>query len=141
MLDPLDANLLDFHATVHLLTGNFEKTLDIADPGRERVVENTRVIHRNAFGVASFHLGFFEEAIESFQDAAEYGDPISELSLTFLAASHQGAGRSEKASEIIRELRSNWPKYRPEIALPKFYRHQQHADQVLASLRAAGWDF
>lgn len=141
MLDPHDGNILDFHAAVHLLTGRFEKAREIADPNRKRVSENTRVIHRNAFGVASYHLGFFEEAIRSFQIAAEAGDPISELSLTFLAVSHQGAGRTDEAEEIVEKLRRNWPNFRPEIALPKFYQHQEDADQVLNSLEAAGWQF
>jgi len=138
-LSPQDGYILDFHALISLLTGHFEEARKASNPSRPRKFAKRRLANRNFFGVASFHLGKNQEAIASFQKAAELGDPISALSLMYQAAAYQASGNSGRASELVREMVATWPDYHPELALPEFYQHPEHVDQILDQLRAAGW--
>jgi tetratricopeptide (TPR) repeat protein len=139
LVSPADGYILDFHALISLLTGHFNVARQASDPSRPRVSAKQRLANRNLFGVANFHLGRFEEAIASFRRAAELGDPISTLSLMYLAAAYQGLGNSEQASALVQEMVGTWPDFRPGIALPSFYQHQEQVDQILDYLRTAGW--
>jgi tetratricopeptide (TPR) repeat protein len=138
-LNPEDGHILDFHGMISLLTGHFEEALKASDPTRTRKSAKQRLANRSIFGVASIHLGRYEDAIASFHSAAELGEPISALSLVYQAAGHQALGKSELASGFVQELAATWPDFRPEIALPNFYQHREHAEQILDHLRAAGW--
>lgn len=138
-LSPDDGYILDFHATISVLTGHFEEARKISDPSRPQKFVKRRLANRNIFGVANFHLGAYQEAIASFQKSAEIGDPISALSLIYQAAAYQALGNTKQASELVHEMAAAWPDFRPEIALPNFYQHQEHVDQILIQLRTAGW--
>ena len=138
-LSPEDGNILDFHGMISLLTGHFEEARRASDPTHTRKSTQPRLANRNIFGVASIHLGKYEEAIASFNRAAELGEPVSALSLVYQATAHQALGKSVLASEFVGELAATWPEFRPEIALPGFYQHPQYADEILDHLRAAGW--
>lgn len=138
-LSPEDGNILDFHGMTSLLTGHFEEARKASDPTHTRKSAQRRLANRNIYGVASIHLGKHEEAIASFNRAAELGEPISALSLMYQAAAHQALGKSVLASEIVSKLVATWPEFHPEMALPSFYQHPEHADEILDHLRAAGW--
>jgi tetratricopeptide (TPR) repeat protein len=139
-LSPEDGDILDFHAAISLFTGNFDEALQVSDPARPRSSAKHRFANRNLFGVANFHLGFYEDANTSFQRAAELGDPISAPSLMYQAAAHQALGHTERARELQKELFATWPNFRPEIALLEFYQHQVDVDQILDPLGGAGWN-
>ena len=138
-LAPEDGYILDFYGLISMLTGHFEEAREAADPSRRRKFAKRRLANRNLFGVASFHLARYDEAIASFHRAAELGDPVSALSLMYQAAAYQGLGNTERATELAREMAATWPGFHPELALPNFYQHQEHVDQILEPLRAAGW--
>ncbi len=138
-LSPEDGYILDFHALISLLTGHFEEARKTSDPSRSRKFAKRRLANRNLFGVANFHLARYDDAITSFQQAAELGDPISALSVMYQTAAYQASGGTKRAIELRREMAATWPGFHPEIALPNFYQHQEHVDQVLDQLRAAGW--
>ncbi len=138
-LSPEDGYILDFYGMISVLTGHFEEALNASDPSRPRKFVKRRLANRNIFGVANFHLGRNHEAIASFQRAAELGDPISALSLMYQAAAYQALGESERAIDLAQEMAATWPNFRPDVALPGFYQHQEHVDQILDYLRAAGW--
>jgi tetratricopeptide (TPR) repeat protein len=139
-ISPEDGYILDFHALISLLTGHFEEAQKASDPSRPRKFVKRRLANRNLFGVASFHLGRYEEAIASFHRAAELGDPFSALSLMYQAAAYQALGNSERATGLAQEMAATWPNFHQEVALPGFYQHQEHVDQILDQLRAAGWE-
>ena len=138
-LSPEDGYVLDFHALISVLTGHFEEARMASDPSRSRTLAKRRFANRNLYGVASIHLGEYEEAIASFRKAAEVGDPISALSLMYQAVAYQSLGNSERSYELLQEMAVAWPNFRPEIGLPALYQHQEHVDQILGPLRAAGW--
>lgn len=138
-LDPEDGYTLDFHALISVFTGHFAEARVASDPTRPRKFNKGHLAYRNIFGVANFHLGKYEEGLTSFQRAAETGDPFSPPSLMFQAITYQALGNTEKAAELVNELATTWPKFHPDITLAKFYQHQEHLDQILDKLHAAGW--
>lgn len=138
-LDPIDGGVLDFRGVITLLTGHFEEAVNVANPSRQRRAANTKFAYRNIFGAANFHIGKYQAAIRSFREAARLGDPVSELSLMYRAAANQGAGNTEAARSLVREMVDTWPRFRPDLAARKFYQHKKHADELLTKLRAAGW--
>lgn len=138
-LSPEDSKVLDFHGLISVFSGNFEEARKATDPSRRRDTTKQRLAYRNIFAVASFHLGDFEEAIASFQRAAELGDPVGAPSLMYEAAAYQALGNSERASVLLQKMAATWPAFRPENLVTDFYQSQKHADQILSQLRAAGW--
>lgn len=138
-LAPRDGFILDFHALISILTGNFEEGRKAADPSRPRDKSNRRLANRNLFGVANIHLGEYKTALESFHNAIEQGDPISALSLLYQASAYQSLGDTNQAVLLLDEMATSWPNFRPDIGLYNFYRSKDLADQILNPLRDAGW--
>ncbi|WP_106608275.1 hypothetical protein [Shimia abyssi] len=138
-LSPMDGKVLDFYAVTALITGHFEEGLQASDPARPRDNKGRQPAYLNVQGVANYHLGHFDEAIAWFDAAIQDGGPVSELTLTYKAAASQAAGRTEVARALLDELAQTWPAFRPEPILKKFYQYPEHAEQVIAELRAAGW--
>ncbi|MGR3663062.1 MAG: tetratricopeptide repeat protein [Paracoccaceae bacterium] len=138
-LSPDDGFILDFHALISVLSGHFEEALAVSDPSRPRKFDKRRLANRNIFAVANFHLGNHAAAIASFREAEERGDPFSALSLMYQSAAYQALGDTEKASGLVHEMQEAWPNFRPERLMPNIYQHQEHTDQILDRLRAAGW--
>lgn len=139
LINPEDGYVLDFHALILVLSGQFEKAREASDPARSRSSAKQRLANRNMFGVANFHLGRYDDTLATFRQAAELGDPISALSLMYQAAAFQGLGDTRRASNLVHELVETWPDFQPDIMLPMLYQHQKHVDQILVPLRAAGW--
>ena len=138
-LDPDDGNILDFHGSVALFTGNFAEAVASAEKARNKGGSNQRFANRNIFAAASFHLGNFEQSLKAFQAAAEYGDPISAPSYAFQAADLNSLGRTEEALRKISELKTAWPKADLNTMLRSIYQHPEHAAQVLDHLIELGW--
>ena len=138
-LGPRDGNVLDFSATIAILTGNFEEAHSRSSPERPRALGSYRFAHRNLHAVASFHLGDYETAIASLRTATQSGDPVSPLTLTFLAASHEAAGDHAAARDLVEELVTTWPAFRPDLLLGNLYADRSHVSQIVDRLRDAGW--
>jgi tetratricopeptide (TPR) repeat protein len=138
-LNPDDGNVLDFHALISFFSGDFEAARDAADPNRTRAASKQRFANRNIFAAANFHLGEYSKTIESFNFSAEMGDPVGAPTLAFLAATYHAMGEMKVAERKARELSTAWPNFRPDLVLPQFYRHREHADAIVSRLLAAGW--
>ncbi|MGR3660503.1 MAG: tetratricopeptide repeat protein, partial [Paracoccaceae bacterium] len=117
-ISPEDGYILDFHGVISMLTGHFEEARRASDPSHTRKSAKQHLANLNIFGAANIHLGKYEEAIASFHRAAELGDPISALSLVYLASANQALGKFVLASGYVQELATTWPDFRPEVALP-----------------------
>ncbi|WP_162896832.1 tetratricopeptide repeat protein [Ruegeria sp. AD91A] len=140
-LRPNDGNVLDFRGVILLVMGRFEEAYDVSDPSHRREVGSHRFAHRNIHAVASFHIGDFREAIASLKFASDNGDPVSALSLVFLAASYQRLGKSKEAHATLNQLKQSWPEFRPDLVLAAFYSSPNLSDEVISALTEAGWRF
>lgn len=138
-LQPNDGNILDFRGLLMIVTGNFQEAYKASDPDRPRELGSYRFAHRNLHAVANYHLGNYRTTITSLNRATEEGDPVSALTLVFLAASYQGEGEQKTARSYILELQQTWPDFRPDKVLNAFYFDPRFAAQVTDKLKAAGW--
>lgn len=138
-LSPEDGNVLDFRGLMLLMFGQFSEAYDVTNPKKSRKIGSYRFAHRNLHAVASFHLGKYNEAVSSLNFAAQHGDPVSPLSLVFLAASYQGLQNTDEARKLLDQLRESWPNFRPETSLAAFYSRPELAEGVISNLKAAGW--
>ncbi len=138
-LDDLDGKTLDFHGVILGMTGHFEESAEASAPARPRNDKRRHPAHLNIHGVANFHLGDYEATISSIDAAIQLGGPVSELTLMYKAAASQALGDTGTARALLEDLQATWPAFRPDAAVARFYRYPEHAEQVLAQLRAAGW--
>lgn len=138
-LAPNDGNILDFHAMLMLLAGEFEAARAAADPDRKRTSGQGRLANRSFYGAASFHLGLYEEAIASLNAATVSGDPISAPNFAYLAASYQGLGETGKARQFALELMENWPGFDPSVVFGWIYINPDQVNAVVTKLTEAGW--
>lgn len=139
-LDPRDARVANFYALVLLLTGEFQTASAVVDPARARRPLSGDFAHYNVFGVASFHLGQYQEAIASFDMAIRSGGPVSELTLIYKAASYAALGQTAQARALLADLAQFMPGFPAERVLNRFYTRPELAAQVLDQLRSAGWE-
>lgn len=138
-IDPQSGSVLDTYGMIMFMTGNFEDAATASDPNRSRRDIGSRLAYYNIYGVASFHLGHFDDAIDAFNQAIEMGAPVSPPTLVFLAASYEGLGRSKDAERSIAELKETYPNFDPVAVFSRFYRYPEHSAYVLDALGRAGW--
>jgi len=139
-LSPKDRDIIDFHGLISLFVGNFETARRITNPNDVETVPNRRFINRNVYSVASFHLEDYSTAITQLNHAAHVGEPISALTLVYLAAAYEAIDDLENAAKKANELMTTWPSFQAETVLRKLYRHPEHANAVISRLQVAGWN-
>ncbi|MFA3920693.1 tetratricopeptide repeat protein [Ruegeria sp. 2012CJ15-1] len=139
-LRPKDGNVLDFRGVILLVLGRFEEAYDVSDPSHPREIGSHRFAHRNIHAVASFHIGKFQEAISSLEFASDNGDPVSALSLVYLAAAHLRLGETKEAKATLNQLKQSWPEFRPDLVLGAFYSRPEMFEGITSALIDAGWD-
>jgi tetratricopeptide (TPR) repeat protein len=137
-LSQQDGRVLDYHALILILTGDFAQAQRVSDPDIPRKTMGLHQAHRNIHGVASFHLGDYDTAIKSFDAAIALGGPVSELTLVFKASSEQARGNTKAAKRLLQSLTDTWPDFRPDLALRGLYADPAHANQVLNVLEEIG---
>ncbi|SHJ54612.1 hypothetical protein SAMN05444000_11015 [Shimia gijangensis] len=138
-LAPKDGNVLDFYAVVMLLTGEFDAAREAADPDRERTSAVGRHADQSLYGAASFHLGLYQDAIDTLIAASLSGSPISAPNYAYLSASYQGLGEVDKARKYAFELMENWPEFNPSVVFGRIYSNPDQVKGVTDKLLAAGW--
>ncbi|WP_299351964.1 hypothetical protein [uncultured Shimia sp.] len=138
-LAPKDGNVLDFYAVVMLLTGEFDAARKAADPDRKRTSALGRHADQSFYGAASFHLGHYQDAIDTLIAASLSGSPISAPNYAYLSASYQGLVEADKARKYALELMENWPEFNPSVVFDQIYSNPIFAKAVTDKLLEAGW--
>lgn len=138
-LDEVDSKTLDFSGVIFGMTGHFAESAKVSDPSRSRNSKTRGPAHLNIYGVASFHLGNYEEAISAIDEAVTQGGPVSALTLVFKAAALQAIGDKISAAALLEQLQTTWPDFSPRNVLERFYQHPQHSEDLLGLLQEAGW--
>jgi tetratricopeptide (TPR) repeat protein len=138
-VNPTDFEALDFDGLIALFSGQFERALQSANPARHEGRAGSRFVFRNIYAVASFHLGRYEDTIRFFNEAAEQGDPISQISVTYLAAAHYKLGNSRQAKDQVRSFQNSWPIGRIDLVLSRAFSDQKFVEEVIRPFKSAGW--
>lgn len=138
-LSPNDGNVRDFRATILLLNGEFDAARNVAKPGNNSEVGSYRFANRNIYAVSNFHLGNYRETIDALNAATELGDPVSALTVMYMAAAHQKLGNTVEANRLVEQLRDGWPKFQSNL-LHVFYTKKEYTEDIFSALQAAGWN-
>ncbi len=136
---PNDYDVLDFDALIALFTGQFERAVESSSPERHKGRTGSRFVYRNIYAVSNFYLDNYDETIDFLEQAAEMGDPVSQLSIIYQAAAHQMAGNENAAARLVDDFKQSWPDGRPDILLKWVFSDKSYADQVMEPFKAAGW--
>lgn len=138
-VDPEDFNTLDFDGLIALFSGEFERALLSSSPVSHKNRTGSRPVFRNIYAVASYHLGAYNDTIQFLDAAAEQGNPIGQISVTYLAAAHFRLGDTEQASSLVQDYDNSWPGGRIDIVLSRGFSAQRFADEVIEPFKSAGW--
>lgn len=134
MLAPEDANILDYHGTVALFSGNFQIAVETAQKAASMGGSNRRFANRNILGAASFHIGDYQQSLKAFSAAAAYGDPISAPSFVYQAAGLMALGRSREAQQKVDQLQKAWPEANVEGMLKSIFADPGYVDELMGKL-------
>ena len=137
-ISPDDGHILGFHSVISLNTGDFEGALRAADPSRLTRDDSDRLVTRNIYGAASFHVGEYEQAILAFNTASGKGAPVSVLSIAYLAASYQSLGNTSEALRYVQFLSETWPNFPAHIVFRQLFQDPKHANNIIVRLTEGG---
>ncbi|WP_139280746.1 tetratricopeptide repeat protein [Shimia gijangensis] len=138
-LDPSDLHALNIDALISLFGGDFEKATEMAGRAAEIMAPGDNFPNKSIRASAEFHLGNFAEALGLINESILEGDPISPISLGYLIAIHTRLGDANSAEEMLNLLNAAWPGFPIGALFRALYRDPEHADEIIASLREAGW--
>ncbi|WP_425045797.1 tetratricopeptide repeat protein [Primorskyibacter sp. S87] len=137
-LAPEDGDILDIHGSISLFSGEFEQAAEASQLAIGKGAGSQRSANRNIFAASSYHLGNYAESLKAFQEAADFGDPISAPSFAYQAAGLQALGRESEAKEKLAELQRAWPEADVEGMLSGIFRDPGHVEALMHRLREIG---
>ena len=136
---PNDPHILEFDALISLYTGNFERVVS-ESVRMERLAPASRDhVFWNAYGAAHYHLGRYQQAIDTFEASIASGGPIGPPSLAYLIAAHQRIGNVVRAAELVSVYEASFPAIRIDLIKTRLFRDPKHADDLIAAMIEAGW--
>lgn len=136
-LAPDDPWVRNVDALIALFSGQFERAIRSADPDGRQTDALNRFPYRNVVAAANYHLGNFAETIRGYNEAAREGDPISAISLSYIAAAQQRLGDTDAALEMLGLMEKAWPGYPVEGLFLSLFRDRDHAREIIAALEEA----
>ncbi|MGI9372764.1 MAG: tetratricopeptide repeat protein [Hyphomicrobiales bacterium] len=134
-----EGNVLDFYAGVALFAGEYEEAAKVSQPGQTQRSVRQRFAHRNIFGAANFHLGNYQMTLQSFKEAAGYGDPVSIASLAYQAAALHALDRKAEGRAIVKTMMQNWPNANIAAVFSAYYKDPDQAADVIDRIVELGW--
>lgn len=136
---PEDGHVLDLAGITSIIAGDGAFAAKVSAPGRPRS-DIPRFGANNLWGVSSYMVGDYDEAVRAFAGAAEAGASISAPSLVFLAVACDHAGQSEQAEAAVRELEKSWPSFPFEFVVRRlFVNEPAYADDIIDRLGKYGY--
>jgi tetratricopeptide (TPR) repeat protein len=138
-LDSQDPFVRDFHAAILVLSGEFDAVQELLAPFVREPEKTTRFVYLNQYAMASFHLRKYQNSIQAIQKITDFGGKISPLTTAYLAASYQAIGDQERAQKFLNRLVKSWPDFAVDLMFQRVFKHQKHADEIMARLKDAGW--
>ncbi len=133
-LAPDDIHVTNFDALFALFGGDFERAIISANRAQNIDPNNRRFPYRSVLASASFHLGNYQESVDRFNEAIRLGDPVSAISIGYLAAGYQQLGDYEQARATMLLLDQAWPNYPLSTLFRTLFSDQSHADDILKPL-------
>ncbi|MFA3920340.1 tetratricopeptide repeat protein [Ruegeria hyattellae] len=133
-LAPDDIHVMYFDALFALFCGEFERAIASANKAQASDTSKSRFPYRSVQASASYHMGYFQNSVDRFNEAVRRGDPVSAISIGYLAASYQRLGERDRAEATILLLNEAWPDYPLHSLFRTLFADQRNAEQILSAL-------
>ncbi len=133
-LAPDDIHVTNFDALFALFGGDFQRAIASANRARGANTTNGRFPYRSVLASSSYHLGDYQASVDQFNEAVRLGDPVSAISIGYLAASYQRLGDDERARATILLLDEAWPGYPLAALFRTLFADPDHAEDIISAL-------
>ncbi len=133
-LAPEDIHVTNFDALFALFGGDFERAIASARRAQNDDTTNRRFPYRSVLASASFHLGDYQGCVDQFNTSIRLGDPVSAISIGYLAAAYQKMGEHDRARATVLLLEEAWPDYPLPSLLRALFADQRHAEDIISAL-------
>lgn len=133
-LAPDDIHVTNFDALFALFGGDFQRAIASANRARGANTTNGRFPYRSVLASSSYHLGEYQASVDQFNEAVRLGDPVSAISIGYLAASYQRLGDDERARATILLLDEAWPGYPLAALFRTLFADPDHAEDIISAL-------
>ncbi len=133
-LAPDDIHVTNFDALFALFGGDFQRAIASANRAQDGNTTNGRFPYRSVLASSSYHLGDYQASVDQFNEAVRLGDPVSAISIGYLAASYQRLGDDERARATILLLDEAWPGYPLAALFRTLFADPDHAEDIIGAL-------
>ncbi len=133
-LAPDDIHVTNFDALFALFGGDFQRAIASANRAQDGNTTNGRFPYRSVLASSSYHLGDYQASVDQFNEAVRLGDPVSAISIGYLAASYQRLGDDERARATILLLDEAWPGYPLAALFRTLFADPDHAEDIISAL-------
>ncbi|MEX0277014.1 MAG: tetratricopeptide repeat protein [Ruegeria sp.] len=133
-LAPDDIHVINFDALFSLFGGAFERAIVSAKRARDSDTTNQRFPYRSVLASASYHLGDYQNSVDQFNEAIRVGDPVSAISIGYLAAGYQRLGETDQARATVLLLEQAWPDYPLDHLFRTLFSDPRDAEAILSAL-------
>lgn len=133
-LAPDDIHVTNFDALFALFGGDFDRAIASASRAQDRDPNNGRFPYRSVLASASYHRGQYQSSVDQFNEAIRLGDPVSAISIGYLAAGYQQLGDYDQARATMLLMDEAWPGYPLGSLLRALFADPAHAEEILTSI-------
>ncbi|WP_171187464.1 tetratricopeptide repeat protein [Ruegeria sp. HKCCC2117] len=133
-LAPDDIHVINFDALFALFGGDFERATRSAKRAQNYDTTNRRFPYRSVLASSNFHLGDYQGCVDQFNRSIRLGDPVSAISIGYLAAAYQRLGEHDRAKATILLLDEAWPNYPLSALLRALFADPSHAEDIISAL-------
>ncbi len=137
-LDPTDLHAGEIDAIISFFTADFQRAATMSDPATHNWEATGRTTNRNVYALAQFYLGNYAETVRQIETAIELGEPISEISVFYIAAALWQLGSHDAARDYVSYYQKAWPKGRIDLLMAQTFISKDLIEEPAALFRKAG---
>lgn len=136
-----DPHVSAAYGLLAILTNRYENAREASEKDRIADLPYTAIARERLYAISSFHVGEYGDTIDILEASEREGRGYNVSTVMYLAAAHQAIGNHDRAQEMVRRIRAEWPTFRPEMIATVFFRDPNETEYLMQNLAAAGWSF
>ncbi|MEA3275139.1 MAG: hypothetical protein U9Q81_07615 [Pseudomonadota bacterium] len=134
-VEPNDPYVSVYYAAVLLSSGEADRGIDYAKRALRLDPLAPRTPYLNILGIANFHAGNYQEALDAFRRNIERGGPFGAHIQCYVTATYAHLGRIDEARENLETLRLYKDGFSWEDWIRRWMKEPEEAERLLAPLR------